>query len=241
MELKRIKGKNKIDLKYKIILLIIFIIIDVFLIFSFIKIKNAVSINQLNNRFNELLEINFTSDDYDNKTTTGGKYKIVEKAMNSYFIEYSDKTKELLDIINSDRLKSLLSVDNYEKEEHQFNDSISYIDSTKEDLNTRFNELYSYSNEENIEKYIKDISNDPKVIELFNNYMLSIEAYNYFDDCNSLLKAKQNEVNNILDISKEVLVFLKANDGKWIIKDNQIQFANTSLKQQYDDYISKVK
>ena len=71
--------------------------------------------------------------------------------------------------------------------------------------------------------------------------MYSIEANNYFDDCHSLLKAKQDEVNNILDVAKELFTFLASNDGKWLIKDGQIQFANNDLKNQYDGYISRIK
>ena len=71
--------------------------------------------------------------------------------------------------------------------------------------------------------------------------MYSIEANNHFDDCNSLLKAKQDEVNNILVVSKEVFDFLAANEGRWLVKDGQIQFASSSLKEQYDGYISRIK
>ena len=242
MELRRKKNKkNKIELKNRIILIAIFIIIDIFLIFSFIRIAHAVNENHLNNRFNELLDINFLSDDYNDKTDTTGKYRIVEKAMNDYFIEYSNKSKEVLDIINSEQLKTLLSVDNYNKGDPKFTDSINYVVSTKTDLDKRFDELYNYSTEEFIEKYIDKKSDDKKVKELFKKYMYSIEANNHFDDCNSLLKAKQDEVNSILVVSKEVFDFLAANEGRWLVKDGQIQFASSSLKEQYDGYISRIK
>ena len=241
MELNRKKSKKKkIELKTKILLIILFVIIDIFLIFSFIRIKDAVNDNHLNNRFRELLDISFTSNDYDNSISTTGKYKDVEKAMNEYFINYSNKAKEVLDIINDDKIKNLLSVDNYNKDP-KLTDSISYVTSTREDLDNRFNELYNYSSEEYIEEFIKKRSNDKKVKFLFKKYMYSIDSNNHFDDCNSLLKAKQDQVNNILDVSKEVFTFLASNEGKWIIKDNQIQFANNSLKEQYDGYISRIK
>ena len=241
MELNRKKDrKRKIDLKNRILLIIIFIIIDIFLIFSFIRINEAVNINQLNTRFYELLDINFTSDDYNNKTTTTGKYKIVESAMNDYFIDYSKKSKKILDIIDSDKLKTLLSVDNYSNDS-KFVDSISYVTTTRKDLDNRFEELYNFPNEKYIKQYISKISDDPKVNKLFIDYMYSIDANNHFDDCNSLLRVKQKEVNNILDVSLEVFNFLNSNEGNWIIKDGQIQFANNNLKQQYDGFISRIK
>ena len=240
MELKRKSRKRKIDLKHRIILVVLFIMIDIFLVVSLIRIAGAVNNSHLNNRFNELIEINFLSDDYDDKTSTTGKYKIVEKAMNDYFMDYSKKSKEILDIVNSDQLKTLLSIDNYSKDP-KFADSLNYVNTTREDLDKRFDELYKYSTEEYIDNYISKISDDKKVKELFKKYMYSIEANNHFDDCNSLLKAKQDEVNNILDISKEVFNFLNANEGKWLVKDGQIQFASGTLKEQYDGYISRVK
>ena len=242
MELKRKKGKSKkSELRNRILLVLLFIAIDIFLIFSFIRIREAVNINQLNKKFNELLEINFTSDNYNNETNTTGKYKIVEEAMNNYFIDYSKKTKEVLDIVSDDRIKSLLSIDNYSSGDPQFTNNINYVTTTREDLNVRFAELNNYSSEEYIDNYISKISDDSKVKETFKRYMYSIEANDHFDDCNSLLKKKQDEVNNILDVSREVFTFLAANDGKWIIKDGQIQFANNDLKVQYDGYIARVK
>ena len=242
MKLNRKKNKkNKFDLKQKVILIIIFIIIDIFLIFSFIRIREAVNINQLNNKFDELLEIKFTSNDYSDEVNTTGKYKIVEKAMNDYFSNYSEKSREVLDITNSDKLSSLLSIESYNTEDHQFTETVNYITKTREDLDNKFEDLYNLSTEEGIEKYINNISDDPKVVNTFKKYMLSTDAKAHFDDCNSLLKKKQDEVNNILDVSREVFYFLIINDGKWLVKDGQIQFANDSLKQQYDSYIVKVK
>ena len=161
--------------------------------------------------------------------------------MNDYFIDYSNKSKEILDIINSDDLTSLLSVNNYSKGDPRFTDSLNYVTSTREDLDMRFDELYNYSTEEYIDKYINNINDNKEVKRLFKKYMYSIEANNHFDDCNHLLKAKQDEVNNILDTSKEVFNFLSTNEGKWLIKDGQIQFASSALKEQYDGYISRVK
>lgn len=241
MKLSKRNKKRKIELRNRIILIVVFIIIDIFLIFSFIRIRDAVNINQLNNKFNKLLDINFTSNDYDNKTNTTGKYKIVEEAMNEYFISYSTKTREVLDITSSDKLKTLLSVENYNSGDSQFTDSINYVTSTREDLDKRFSELYSFSSEEYIDKYISNISSDLKVRKLFKEYMYSIEANDHFDDCNSLLRKKQEEVNNILDVSKEVFIFLVTNNGKWLIQDGQIQFANNDLKNQYDSYIARIK
>jgi len=241
LELRRKKNKKKkIELKHKILLVILFLIIDIFLLFSFIKIAQAVNENHLSNRFNKLLEINFLSDDYDDKTSTTGNYKVVEEAMNDYFNDYSNKSKEILDIINSKELTSLLSIDNYSKDP-KFSSSLNYVTTTREDLDKRFEELYNYSSEEYIKEYINKKSNNKKVQDLFMKYMYSIEANNHFDDCNSLLKNKQEEVNNILDVSKEVFTFLINNEGKWLIKDGQIQFASGSLKEQYDGYISRIK
>ena len=151
LKLKRRKNKKfLLNNRTKIILLVIFIVIDIFLIYSFIKVREAVNINQLNNEFYELLEVNFTSGDYDSRVNTSGKYGEAEKAMIDYFKAYSDKTKE--------------------------------------DLDKKFNELYNYSSEESINKYIESVSDDKKVRKLFKDYMLSIDANNYFDDCNTLLK-----------------------------------------------------
>lgn len=240
MELKRKKGRKK-QLRNRILLIVLFVAIDIFLIYSFIRIREAVNINQLNNKFNELLEVNFTSNNYDNETNTTGKYKIAEDAMNNYFISYSTKTREILDIINDDRIKSLLSIENYSSEDQQFNNNLNYVTNTRKDLDVRFAELYNYSSEEYIDNYIGKVSSDPKVKKIFKKYMYSIEANDHFDDCNSLLKKKQAEINNILDVSKEVFTFLAANEGKWLIQDGQIQFANNDLKVQYDGYIARVK
>ena len=242
LKLKRRKNKKfLLNNRTKIILLVIFIVIDIFLIYSFIRVREAVNINQLNNEFYDLLEVNFTSGDYDNKVNTSGKYGVVEKAMIDYFKDYSDKTKEILKVVNDKEFTNLLSVENYNSEDKEFKEDINYIIKTKEDLDNKFNELYNFSSEESITKYIDGVSDDKKVRKLFKDYMLSIDANNYFDDCNTLLKKKQEEIDTILDTSRDVFYFLVVNNGKWLIKDDQIQFANNSLKQQYDDYIAKIK
>ena len=239
MKLKRKKSKK--EKKNRIILIIVILLIDIFLILSFIRINEAININNLNHRFYHLLEINITSDEYDNKLDTTGKYRTAEKAMNSYFIDYSKDVKALLDVISDNELTSLLSVDKYNNENNNLNNKISMIDKTREDLDNKFNKLYDYSKEDSIKRYIRSKTTNKGAIEVFNKYMLSIDAHDHFDDCNSILKAKQDEVNNILETSKEVYTFLINNEGKWLIKDNQIQFANGSLKEQYDGMVSKVK
>lgn len=239
MKLKRKKSKK--EKKNRIILIIVILLIDIFLILSFIRINEAININNLNHRFYHLLEINITSDEYDNKLDTTGKYRTAEKAMNCYFIDYSKDVKALLDVISDNELTSLLSVDKYNNENNNLNNKISMIDKTREDLDNKFNKLYDYSKEDSIKRYIRSKTTNKGAIEVFNKYMLSIDAHDHFDDCNSILKAKQDEVNNILETSKEVYTFLINNEGKWLIKDNQIQFANGSLKEQYDGMVSKVK
>ena len=57
MELKRKSRKRKIDLKHRIILVVLFIMIDIFLVVSLIRIAGAVNNSHLNNRFNYQREL----------------------------------------------------------------------------------------------------------------------------------------------------------------------------------------
>src|SRR5699024_5770139 len=96
------------------------------------KLKTEISeISVLSNAENiDIDEINKRLD----RTVTKGDYAKVENAFKSYLRDNFDNSIEIADLINDERITTLLTAENYKTDGKDFTESKNYILTTKQKL-----------------------------------------------------------------------------------------------------------
>ena len=133
---------------------ILIIIIIVFSALNYIYIKHEENI--LNKEFKILTKKDFEKDNYDTPIVTIGNYEEVEKSIKLYLTDYSNKYKTVSKLINDDKIKTILSAENYLNDGPSFVNSKKYVDNYKEKFNNEINDLMTLNSKKKINSYIND-------------------------------------------------------------------------------------
>ena len=150
--------------KKKIIFIVIGIIILVLLgIFGYMVVDEMNQTNKLIVEVDEISQMfNQTSIDYDaieQKLTTNvskGDYLVVEKAVKQYLSDGLTSMKELQEIVDDDRITTLLTIENYSEDGPDFVNTKEYIQNTRTTLENLKNQFISYTTQEKMDEYISD-------------------------------------------------------------------------------------
>ena len=86
----------------KFLLVFGFIVLNMFMLVSFLVIRDATMENELKNEMEYLSKLDITKDRYNKKTVTRGKYAVVEKSIKKYLDDYHLELQEVLKLINDD-------------------------------------------------------------------------------------------------------------------------------------------
>lgn len=224
----------------KFLLLFGFIVLNMFMVVSFLVIRDATMENDLKNEMEDIQKLDITKDNFNTKIKTRGKYGIVEKAMKGYLNDCSLEIQNISKIINDDKLSKVLSYDNYSSDGPSFTTSLEYLNSTKDSFNNSMDSVINKMDNENVKNYIYEKIDDKYYVSLYNDLMLSSEMKSKYSDTKTLLEDTKTRFNNILDTSIEVLNFLVLYQDSWVLEDNQIKFQNDNLYNYYNELISKI-
>lgn len=238
---KKKKGKKKLSSKSKILFLIGFLLFDTLLIFGIYRINEELSRDRLDIEFSEMLKQDISIGEYNTKNVCGGKYKKVEKAIKSYFNDYSNNLKAISKIINSDKFVNILSDKSLKDNKENLEEVINYSISTKKELDDLFLECNAMVKEDYLVSYITNLYDNEEVTEIFMSFMTSDDAEVFFNKLNEDMNQKQLEIDTVLDNARDCFYFLVINDKKWYIEDGKIQFASSKLMNQYNAYIESMK
>lgn len=212
-----------------------------FLLIGFLVIRDATYLNDLKKEVNELSKLDITKDRYNREIKSSGDYAIVEKTIKDYLDDYAVNLQEVLQVIQDPKLTKILSYENYSTDGAlEFKESLEYISTTKESFNKKIDELSSKLEEDSISNYINDKTNDPYYVNLYLELMLEDNMINDFEETKSLLEKNKIKVNNVFDVSTEVLNFLNTNKGFWKTEDGEIKFLTQELYDQYNSLIAKI-
>ena len=231
--------KKKILIGVGIILILIFGVIGYFVV-SDLKQEEKLK--------NELDELNLLVDEENidvekikemlNRTVTTGDYKIVETSFKTYLSDAFDSVFQMVDILNDDRLVSILTIENYQNDGPDFIETKAYITETKTKLEELKNSYYSYLTEDKAMSYIENKGLDSYYIDLYKDeYVGDIESAK--ED-----RSVENSINQIielLDVSEEIINFLSANSDSWTIEDELIIFNTEQLSNQYLELVNKIQ
>lgn len=224
----------------KFLLVFGFIVLNMFMLVSFLVIRDATMENELKNEIEYLSKLDITKDRYNKKTVTRGKYAVVEKSIKKYLDDYHLELQEVLKIINDKELTTILSYDNYSTDGPEFTKSLEYLNTSKETFNKKVDDLINKFGDEEIKNNIYKSTKEEYYVNLYDNLMLSSNMRSNYNSTIELLKSTKSRMNNVYDTSIEVLNFLVLYKDDWVVEDGEIKFKTQDLYNYYNELISKV-
>ena len=198
------------------------------------KLKTELSeINDLANAETiDMDEINKRLD----RTVTTGDYAKVEEAFKSYLRDNFDNSIEIADLINDERITTLLTADNYKTDGKDFTESKNYISTTRQELEECKEKYSEYMTKEKAMSYIEDKGLDSYYVDLYEQ--------EYVGDMDSAkdttVEDSIDEIISLLDTSEKVLNLLSNNQDTWNVEGDNIVFSNDSIRNQYDELINSI-
>lgn len=173
-----------------------------------------------------------------NRTVTTGDYKVVETSFKAYLSDAFDSVFQMLDILNSDKLVSILTAENYQNDGPEFTETKAYITETKTKLEELKNSYYSFLTEKKAMSYIEDKGLDSYYVDLYREeYVGDIDTANE----DKTVEDSINQIIELLNVSEEVINFLSENSNSWHIEDNVIVFDTDELSNMYTELINKIQ
>lgn len=228
--------KNK-----KFFIIFCFILIDVFLVVGFLVIRDSISFNELKREVIELSKLDITKDRYNRKIKSHGDYAIVEKAIKDYMDEYAVDIQYLSKMMNDERLSTILSYSNYEKDGPEFKESLDYLEKSKKEYNEKIDKLIANLDEENIDNYIYTRINDEYYVSLYHELIFETPMIDNLKNTKTLLEESREKMNLIYDTCIDTLNYLCLYNDKWKLEDGEIKFQTEDMYNYYMSLISKVQ
>lgn len=225
----------------KFFIVFCFILIDAFLLIGFLYIRDATTINVLKKEVSNLAKLNIMTDDYNTKIKTSGKYAIVEKSIKEYLNSYAIGVQEISKIVNDEQLKNILTYDNYQADGPNFDKSLAYIEENRSNFNDKIDVLLDSLNEKNMKKYINSKTDDKYYRSLYVRLITSDEITASLYPSRDILNKTKVNVNNMYNVSEDVLNYLKAYQGSWYLENGEIKFNSEDLFNHYTELVAKVK
>lgn len=199
------------------------------------KLKTELSeLSELSNAEN--IDINAINDRLD-RTVTTGDYAIVEDAFKTYLKENFENSMQIANILNDEKLTTLLTVENYQNDGKDFMESKNYITTTRatlEDCKTKYKEFLT---EEKAMSYINDKGLDSYYTDLYKEEFVG-DMENAKSD--GVVENSIDDIISILNTSEKVLNLLSQNQDSWEIEGENIVFNSESLSNQYDELVNSL-
>ena len=172
-----------------------------------------------------------------NRRITTGDYEKVEDAYKSYLRDNFDNSIQIANILNDEKITTLLTVENYESDGKDFTGSKEYITNTRETLEECKAKYTEFLTEEKAMSYINDKGLDSYYTDLYKNEFIGDMSSASQD---TTVQDSIDEVIGILNTSEEVLNLLSENQDSWEIDGENISFNSESLSNQYDELINSL-
>lgn len=199
------------------------------------KLKTELS--ELNDLVNaENIDMDAVNEKLERRITTGD-YEKVEDAYKSYLRDNFDNSIQIANILNDEKITTLLTVENYLEDGKDFINSKEYINNTittLEDCKTKYTEFLT---EEKAMSYINDKGLDSYYTDLYKNEFIGDMSSATQD---TTVQDSIDEVITILNTSEEVLNLLSENQDSWEIDGENISFNSESLSNQYDELVNSL-
>ena len=231
-------------MKKKILIAVAIIVVIIVGIFGYIVISDIIQEGKLNTELEELSNLtNAEEMDFDqieerlNRTVTTGDYAKVEQSFKQYLSDNFDNMMQIANILNDEKMTTILTAENYENDGPEFTETKKYITETKKKLEELKSTYAGFYTEEKAMSYIQDKGLDEYYTEYYRNQIVGdIESLEGVD----IVQSSIDELISVLDTAEEIINFLIKNEGKWQIEDENIVFDNDSLENEYEDLIGQL-
>ena len=230
--------KKKILIIVGIIILIVIGVIAYFVITDLQQEdKLTAELQEISNLVNsQNIDIDQINERLD-RTVTRWDYAVVEQSFKQYLKDNFDVSMKIADILNDEKLTTILTADNYKQDGKDFVETKNYISTTRDQLETYKTEYKDFFTEDKVMSYINDKNLDSYYTDLYKQELVGdIES----DNETEVVESAINDVIGILDIYEEVINFLVDNQNSWNVQDDTIEFTSESLQNQYNSLIDKL-
>lgn len=189
------------------------------------ELSNAqdIDINEINNRLDRIV--------------TKGDYAAVENAFKTYLRENFDNSIQIANMLNDDKITTLLTVENYQEDGKDFTNSKEYITTTRATLEDCKNKYTEFLTEEKAMSYINDKGLDSYYTDLYKEEFVGDMSSALQD---TTVQDSIDEIIELLNTSEKVLNLLSENQNSWEIDEENIVFNNENLSNQYDELINSL-
>lgn len=189
------------------------------------ELSNAqnIDINEINNRLDRIV--------------TKGDYATVENACKTYLRENFDNIIQISNMLNDEKITTLLTVENYKEDGKDFTNSKEYITNTRATLEDCKNKYTEFLTEEKAMSYIKDKGLDSYYTDLYREEFVGDMSSASQD---TTVQDSIDEIMELLNTSEKVLNLLSENQNSWEIDGENIVFDNENLSNQYDELINSL-
>lgn len=185
--------------------------------------------------------LDILNDKVDTKIYTSGDYAIVEKTMKDYISDYGKVSQQVIALVDDDTLKNLLTVERIEQDGKEFNETLTYLNQKKTDIETVMNQMIAMTSDQEIMNAIKKTNVSVSYQNLYRKMMLDSDIAGALkQEQNDLIDTREKTIAFIDDYIK-IFEFLKANDSSYMVSNGQILFQNESLYQQYQTLVNHLQ
>lgn len=198
------------------------------------KLKTELAeINDLSNA--DSIDINAINERLD-RTITTGDYAVVEKAFKSYLRDSFDNSIQIADILNDNKITTLLTAENYRKDGKDFTESKNYIITIRTTLEECKQKYTEYLTKDKAMSYIKDKGLDSYYVDLYEEeFVGDMGSTN-----DTTVEDSIEEIISLLNTSEEILNLLSENQSSWTLDGDNIVFSDENIGSQYDILINSL-
>lgn len=231
-------------MKKKILIGVGIVVLLVIGVLGYIVISDLGQEDKLKKELNEISEMansqNINVDDiYErlDRTITKDDYAKVEKAFKNYLRDNFDNSIRIAEILNDDKIVTILTAENYLKDGKKFVETKKYIEEIRTELEKCKQQYIEFFTEEKAMSYINNYKLDSYYVDLYEDeFVGDIET----EGEDKTVESSINEIINVLNISEQVINLLSENPNSWEIQGKNIVFDNDYLSDQYDALIKSL-
>ena len=228
-------------MKKKVLIAVLIIIVIALVVIGYFGFSDMMQEDKLKTELSEIYQLtNAETIDMDainerlNRTITKGDYAVVEEAFKTYLKDNFDNSIEIANILNDEKITSLLTVENYKEDGKDFTESKNYITTTRTTLENCKEKYTEFLTEEKAMSYINDKGLDSYYTDLYKEeFVGDMET----SESDGIVESSIDEVISILNTSEEILNLLSENQDSWEIDGEIIVFSSESLSDKYNELV----
>lgn len=234
---------KKIGKKLLIFLGIIVILFVIFIGYIIYDTEKQEKI--LNNEINKVLQLDILSDNVDINIVTHDEYAVIEKTIKTYYRDYSNCYKEIMNKLNNFDFESMFSATTFATDGPDFIKSKGSLSKLQKSVSDNLNKIVNMSSKEYIMGLIKKKNLDSYYVDLYKEYMFGDDVNSFGDEVSNDvedIKKISEDFNKFLDDCYKLYDFLSDNRNYWEVDtdSNTILFLDDSKITKYNELLDNI-